>query len=417
MTDQTTVDAALAEASLELVHTLSYRQGNLSEYLDQVASLVARLLEVDWAAVTFEVEDGRERVLASTLASVDKERLYEYHGSVSDTVLRSGEPLVIPNAELNREYGNVPSGFCAYLGVPLFNLQGRCVGTICTFHKTERDFSDEHVRVATIFAERASVAIDNYELYRNQVAFNERLEREVDNRTRELERTQARLIERGRLAAIGEFASAIVHEIRSPLSTVGMTLQHLERLGLDAGATRRIELATKETRRLEVLMEEILAYAKPHTSTAFQAVPVKPLLDEVLEMFEGQSDDPEARIVLDTPAEVVAVMADPDKLKQVLINVIGNALDASPNNQKVRIACQRDDSGAVLIRVNNGGRPIPADLIPRLTEPFFSTKPNGTGLGLAIVRRIVEAHGGDLEITSTGDGGTTVSVSLPTCPQ
>ncbi len=126
---------------------------------------------------------------------------------------------------------------------------------------------------------------------------------------------------------------------------------------------------------------------------------------------------PEAqgREIVFTPTQTtVKILADKDKLKQVLINIVRNACEAVPEGAVIQWTVE--DSavlGTVSIRVQNGGPPIPPEVQEMLTEPFYSTKPSGTGLGLAIVKRIVEAHNGELCIESTELLGTIVSIQLP----
>ncbi|MBE9040596.1 HAMP domain-containing histidine kinase, partial [Oscillatoriales cyanobacterium LEGE 11467] len=109
--------------------------------------------------------------------------------------------------------------------------------------------------------------------------------------------------------------------------------------------------------------------------------------------------------------QTLTLRGDRDKLKQVFVNLVQNACDASPAGETVtcRVECDRH----IHVQIGNGGEPIPADVIPKLTQPFYTTKPSGTGLGLAIVKRIVEAHGGELSIASDAQTGTTVTVRLP----
>jgi signal transduction histidine kinase len=125
----------------------------------------------------------------------------------------------------------------------------------------------------------------------------------------------------------------------------------------------------------------------------------------------------------------VKVLADADKLKQVVINLVANAFEAIKTGEAVTLAVQANPSiqpsnhsaqsipSSVCIQVHNSGDPIPTDVLPKLTQPFVTTKTNGTGLGLAIVKRIVEAHNGNLQIESNLETGTTFTVVLPHPPE
>ena len=108
------------------------------------------------------------------------------------------------------------------------------------------------------------------------------------------------------------------------------------------------------------------------------------------------------------------MLVDPDKLKQVVINLVTNAFEAVEEAGEIKISLQTEEAHRVCLQFHNGGAPIPADVLPKLTKPFVTTKSGGTGLGLAIMKRIVEAHGGELSIQSSAAAGTTITVKLPT---
>jgi signal transduction histidine kinase len=212
------------------------------------------------------------------------------------------------------------------------------------------------------------------------------------------------MVENTRLAHIGQFASGIVHEIRNPLATIGLALDHLAGLGeLPPASQRRLSLALGETGRLERLLTDILAYAKPTTLERTTVV-----IDTLLGQVTAGLDD--ARIALDL-GDCGTIQADMDRLRQVILNLLRNALDATPADGKVTVRC-RCETGLLRLMVHNTGAPIGDRALSQLFEPFFTTKPQGTGLGLAIVRRIVETHGGRITVASDS-GGTTFTVTLP----
>lgn len=397
---------------LEYLSSLSYRTGELSSYLTAITHGVSHLLDLDWSVVTL-CQDGFEQVLASSIDLGEGEQVYSLHGLLTGTVIQTQRTLAVDDTDAHPEYGTAPEGYRSYLGVPLRTPGGSVVGTICSFNRQPRQFQEQEVQTVELFAERAAIAIDNYHLYQQQLRFNERLEYEVAARTQELREAQAKLVERERLAAIGEFAAMIVHEIRNPLTTVMMGLRSFKRLSLPAIAVERLGLAMSEAERLERLLSEILLYAKPQILQLVE-LDVNQLVTDVItplrETPEAQSHKLEFR-----PARThSSISGDRDKLKQVLINVIRNACEASPEGEPVtcRVECDRVGQ-SVCITVHNFGPEIPPDVLAKLTQPFYSTKPGGTGLGLAIVKRIVAAHGGQFTIQSEVDVGTTVRVELP----
>jgi signal transduction histidine kinase len=401
-----------ARPILEVLSSLSYRTGELEldRYLQEIACSVSHLLALDWSVVTL-CANGQERVVASSLDLGEGEKVYSLHGLLTNTVVTTGKTLTVEDATVHPEYGCPPDGYASYLGVPLRTYQGDVIGTICSFCHQPRDYTLEEVRTVELFAERAATAIDNYTLYQQQQQFNAFLEAEVAKRTEELKTAQARLIERERLAAIGEFAAMIVHEIRNPLTTIAMGLHYFQKMCVSAGDRERLQLILEEAQRLQNLLREILLYAKPQVLQleAFELNSwLKNLWVSLAEMPEATNRKLE---YIPSPSSVT-IVADKDKLKQVLINLTRNACEAISSGKTVTCSIEPHPD-RIYLQVHNGGDPIPADVIPQLTRPFYSTKSEGTGLGLAIVKRIIEAHGGTLSIQSTPRTGTLIRLVFP----
>lgn len=399
--------------TLEILSSLSYRRGELQSYLRQITYGVCELLELDWSVVTL-CQNGYEKVLASSIDfGDDDDEVYLLHGSLTGTVVQTGRSLVVPDAKICNDYGEAPEGYQAYLGVPLCTPEGEIVGTICSFHKTSRQFSADEVRIAELFAERAATAIDNYFLYQQQRQFNQILEVEVARRTEELKTAQAKLVEQERLAAIGEFAACIIHEIRNPFTTMKMGLNFFQKLDLSAPAKERLSLALDEANRLERLLKEILLYAKPQV-LRLEKIDINKFMTEILPSLQNMSEAVGREIDFYPAMNDVKVEGDKDKLKQVFINLVRNAFEAIPKGETVKLQIESNSNrNQVCIHVHNGGEPISPEILPKLTQPFYSTKISGTGLGLAITKRIVEVHCGELLMKSNLAEGTTVSVRLP----
>lgn len=398
--------------TLDVLYSLSYRTGELSHYLKAIACGVSQLVQVDWSVVTF-CQNGVEKVLASSIDMDKGETSYSLHGTLTGAVVEAGRSLIVENAKTCKDYGEAPEGYSAYLGVPLRTSQGKVIGTICSFHRKARKFGTEEVRIAEMFAERAATSIDNYYLYLQQLQFNEALEAEVAKRTEELRAAQIKLVEQERLAAIGEFAATIVHEIRNPLTTMMMGLNYFQRIDLSEGAQERLFLALDEAGRLERLLREILLYAKPQT-LQLEQFDINEFIGNMLDSLCSMPEAEGRKIVFSPALTGVKVLGDRDKLKQVFINIVRNACEAVTEGDIVTWKVDNSSiPSQVCIQVGNGGKPISPDVLPKLTEPFYTTKSSGTGLGLAIVKRIVEAHGGQFSIESTVEEGTKVSVRLP----
>lgn len=409
--------ARLAQATLESLTSLSFRQENLQAYLDDIASKVSELMAMDWAVVTLNLGE-QSKVIASSLAlEAGATEPYPLHGTVAQTVVEKGCSLTVSDTESDTQYGATPDGYRAYLGVPLQSPSGKLLGTICSFHGQPRDFDPEEVRSVELFAERATTAIDNFQLYQQQRQFNDILEKEVAARTAELRAAQAQLIEQARLAAIGEFTSMIVHEIRNPLTTIGMGLTALQSSDLSERDRKRLSLASAEEYRLKQLLNQILQYAKPQVleTTSFS---LHQLVAETIETLSEQPAIKTRRLTIKSASLEMEIVGDRDKLKQVVINLISNACEAVREQDEVTITLEavpstEQSQHQACIQVKNGGEPIAPGVLAQLTKPFFSTKSSGNGLGLAIVKRILEAHQGTLDFSSSAEAGTIAMVRLP----
>ncbi|MCP5143172.1 MAG: HAMP domain-containing protein [Gammaproteobacteria bacterium] len=214
-----------------------------------------------------------------------------------------------------------------------------------------------------------------------------------------------------RLAALGQFVSGIVHEIRNPLSTINLALDYIDgREELPDATRRRAGLAVGEARRMERLLQDILLYAKPVSLQTRKVM----LADLLAEFVRAQGDLPAARgqtLALEIEQAACAEI-DVDRVQQVLLNLLRNACEAAPADGAIVLRLMNAD-GLARIEMHNGGAPIPDHVRERLFEPFFTTRAQGTGLGLSIVRRLVEAHGGVMEIESDATHGTRFRVCLP----
>ena len=390
---------------------LSYRSHDLSGYLHEITGAVSQFLQSDWSIVTLH-EGSSGQVIASSLDLGDTEAGFSVHESVSEVVVQSGQPFLIRDIQLHPEEASRMAGYICYLGLPLRTSQGTVIGTICSFSMQPQQYDVEMISTVELFAERAATAIDNYHLYQQQQQFNRRLEAEVTQRTTELRAAQAKLIEHERLAAIGEFAAMIVHEIRNPLTTVQMGLNYFAKLDLPQPAQDLLLLAIDEAERLANLLQEILSYSKPQLLQLAE-INLDTFIQELLNSLRSMPQAQGRSIEYHPFPSPVLILGDLDKLKQVFINLIRNACEAIKPGEIVRWSVMESPMEQIYISVQNGGTPIPADVLPRLTQPFYSTKAEGTGLGLAIVKRIVEAHNGGLLIESSELTGTVFSVRLP----
>jgi signal transduction histidine kinase len=201
-----------------------------------------------------------------------------------------------------------------------------------------------------------------------------------------------------RLAALGELAAEIAHEVRNPLVTLQTFLQLLpERREDPEFLSRYLAVVTGELRRMDRLLDRVVETARPPRPEDEAAAEVAATLEAVGELLQQRALTRDVELALEAPSGVRVALGE-DALRQVLLNLVQNALDATPAGGRIRARAERGD-GQVWLRVADSGPGIPEPLRQRIFEPFFTTRPDRAGgLGLAISRRIAEEAGGQLEL-------------------
>lgn len=229
----------------------------------------------------------------------------------------------------------------------------------------------------------------------------------------ELDAAQKRVVQSERLAAIGQLASAVGHELRNPLGVLSNVFYLLrQRLGgEDAFVDRQVATGEREVAAATLIVSDLLEYSKPRQAV-FEAVDVAALVDEVLSIAPPPTGVELGRRI---PPGMPPIRADRQQLRQVLLNLVSNAYDAMPEGGLLVIEADQHDEH-IRFAVSDTGGGIAAEARPRLFEPFFTTKAKGIGLGLAVSNRIVEAHGGTLEATTRDGTGASFTITLPVAP-
>jgi signal transduction histidine kinase len=218
-----------------------------------------------------------------------------------------------------------------------------------------------------------------------------------------------------RLAAIGKMAAHVTHEIRNPLSSIGLNLEMLEEeLGdrrSPEEAKQLLAAVAREVQRLELLSEEYLRVARL-PSPRMEAEDVAAAVREVVDFARPEIERGGCTVTVTVEERLPPAFFDEAQLRQALLNLLRNAREAMPSGGPIEVRVEADGL-SVVVSVLDRGSGIPEEIRARVFDPFFSTKGEGTGLGLAITRHIVEAHGGSIECAPRDGGGTAFRVALP----
>lgn len=247
------------------------------------------------------------------------------------------------------------------------------------------------------------------------VLTHRRLAQDLRRSYEELARTQLALVERERLAAIGELAAVVAHEVRNPLAVIFNCIGTLEKGGAAASDTKSLlSILSEEANRLNQIVSELLDFARPG-----EVMLLNESLEEIVTGAVGA-----VRAAQSTPAEIDLEFARPRRpqmldarlIRRAVINLVTNAVQAMPNGGRVVVRVIDEMLGDTLgarLEVIDEGPGIPKPIQARVFEPFFTTKASGTGLGLSIVKHVAEVHNGDVTVRSNEGGGTTFTMLLP----
>src|SRR4051794_40483874 len=237
--------------------------------------------------------------------------------------------------------------------------------------------------------------------------------RQVEQVVHQLQQREREVLRAEQLAAVGRLAAGVAHEIRNPLTSIKMLIQtgreEAAARGLPAEDLHVIEL---EIRRIERSLQSFLDFARP-PKLQRTTLDLGPLADHVVSLVRGRAAKQNVEIRVDRPDRPVLAEADGDQLRQVLVNLVLNALDVMPHGGVLTIRLRGPENGWAELSVHDSGPGIAAAIQPRLFEPFVSDKETGLGLGLSVSRRIAEDHGGTLRGFNRPEGGAAFVVRLP----
>jgi PAS domain S-box-containing protein len=339
-------------------------------------------------------------------------------------VLRNGKSLLCTQAvhdELERQGAvkllGVPSAI--WLGVPLI-IEGKTIGAMVVQHYSDpHAYSETEQHMLEFVSTQVAIAISRKQAEEQINQLNASLEQRVEERTRQLSEAQEKLIRQERLAALGQLAGGVGHELRNPLGVIAASIYYLKLVQPEAGEKVRqhLKMIEQEVHTAEKIISDLLDFGRALAADR-QPLSVPELVDHVLARFPTPET---VKVVKKIPAGLPLVLVDPTQMEQVLGNLVTNACQAmtppsaETNGGKLTLSANQDQ-GMIAIHVKDTGTGISPENMKKIFEPLFTTKARGIGLGLAVSQKLVVANGGRIEVQSQPGQGSTFTLFLPVNP-
>jgi PAS domain S-box-containing protein len=397
------------EVGRSLVATLELKQ-----VLDAGVVNLARIVGAPDAYLFLLDRSGREleiRAAAGSFPELVGSRVPvdPPQNSLGALVYHRREPLVLEDGSAHPAFNPEALGLepglgrgPAYLGLPLA-VRDRTIGSaLIVDPRGPRHFTAAEVERAAAIANQLAVAVENARLYDD-----------LRRSYAELAQAQAQLIQRERLAALGELSAVVAHEVRNPLGVIFNSLGSLRRVLKPEGDARMLlDIVGEEADRLNRIVGDLLDFARP-SPPALRPEALDRLVEDAVGAALAENRD--IAVERDIGPGLSPVSMDSRLMRQAVLNVAVNAVQAMPHGGKLSVRARREGPWA-RVEIRDSGPGIPDEIRQRIFEPFFTTKASGTGLGLAVVKRIVEGHGGEVTVASEPGAGAAFTIRIPVEP-
>jgi len=382
---------------------------DLDEVLTVAMAEARTTLDAEAASVLLYEGPTHELVFAAS-ASPESEILVGTRmpatAGIAGWALEKAQPVLVRDVQCDpRFYTDIDdlTGMTtrSLLAVPLV-CKGKRIGVIEAINRSGRAFDEHDLDLLTTLAGSAAIAIENARLYEA-----EREQRKL------LEQSQAQLVQSEKLAATGRMAASLAHEINNPLQAIHNSLQLMLSFPLEPDEQQEyLQMANDEVKQLMGMITRTLDFARRPLQTA-EPTNVNSGIEKVLALANKYLQHRHIAIQRDLTSGLPTVLAAPDELEQVFLNLVLNAVDAMPEGGTLHISSHMTQDGGLAVSFADTGHGIAPEHADHVFEPFFSTKETGTGLGLSVSYNVVQRHGGEISFQSKPDEGATFTVWLP----
>jgi signal transduction histidine kinase len=326
------------------------------------------------------------------------------------------QPFIIPDASKDPRVNPIIKekfNLHSLVAIPLL-VKEKALGAIAAdFIDPNKNITKEALESVMAFAQQAGLAIHNAFMYQELKTFSQQMEEKIQKTTADLKKTEAQLIRSEKLAALGQLAAGIAHEIRNPLTSINILIHSMTE-NLPSGDSHKEDLKVieEEIHRMNEILDQFLRFAKPATPLLEKA-DVSSIFEETLQLLRPHIEK-QIIVVEKEFQSLPIILMDREQMKQVFLNLLLNAIQAMPGGGHLTLRGQNSEDGQwIHISIQDSGIGISSENINKLFDPFFSTKEGGIGLGLSITHRIIDQHHGKIEVESAPGKGTLFTIWLP----
>lgn len=345
----------------------------------------------------FEGKTNKALPLSSRGSSLlQQEAQQQIEAGIADWVIGEKKTVVIP------DLGHMVAATSSrnFVIVPLL-VRGQGIGMyLIHTEKPQPEFSNQDLQLLSVLANQAAAGVENWRTYRQLLKANE-----------ELKASQAQMVQAAKMAAIGELAAGVAHEIKNPLQVL---LLHLELVERGRPVANWTEMFSKQVKRLGDITHRLMDFARNASEEVkMEPVVLKKVIEETTAMVHHEFVGSGITFTMSLPDDLPPVAGNANYLQQVFLNLLLNARDAMPKGGNIGISTALTGYH-IITRFSDTGMGIEQDILEKIFRPFFTTKGDkGTGLGLAVCHKIIGQHKGEIRVESEVGKGTTFTIYLP----
>jgi signal transduction histidine kinase/putative methionine-R-sulfoxide reductase with GAF domain len=408
--------AAICIENSGLMETL-----DIDEILRLVLEGVTKNIGFDRARL-YLVNEKRNVLECKMAVGLDEDRIkgmtlsLDPEDSVVARSILEKQPFFIPDASKDPRVNQILKeklNLHSLVIIPLLAKEKALGAIAADFVEPNKNITKEALESVMVFAQQAGLAIHNAFMYQELKTFSQQMEEKIQKTTADLRKTEAQLIRSEKLAALGQLAAGIAHEIRNPLTSINILIHSLtDNLPYESVHREDLKVIEEEINRINEIVDQFLRFAKP-APPLFKKAEALPIFEETLQLLRPQIE--KQRIAVQKEFGILPpILMDREQMKQAILNLLLNAVQATPKRGHLILRGQISENGRFIkLSIQDTGVGIPGEEIGKLFDPFFSTKEGGIGLGLSIAHRIIDQHHGKIEVESAPGKGTLFMVWLP----